>query len=278
VVGLKQTHGVVSLFGGLPTTTQHVDHIGPHTRTVADARAMLEVMASYDEQDVHSTAHPLTPAEPLSDLSGLTVGLPEAYFWTDLDPEVESACRDVVAKLVDLGATVVPVDLDISGYMPLMQSAMMAEAYVYHEPLLKAHGELYSDDLRYRILAGQYVLAQDYIRAMRARRLLIEAVRTSMTSVDFLAMPTLPVPAIKIADVGGWESTRVLVHNTSPFNQTGLPAITLPVATTAEGTPIGFQLVAKEFEDYALLAAAEVVEQAVAFDTTPPVLREAMVV
>lgn len=278
VVGLKQTHGVVSLAGGLPTTTQHVDHIGPHTRTVADARAMLEVMASYDETDPHSTAQPLLPAEARSDLSGLTVGLPEAYFWADLDAEVEAACRDVVGTLVDLGAQVVSVDLDVTDYMPLMQTAMMAEAYVYHEPLLREHSELYSDDLRYRILAGQYVLAQDYIRAMRARRLLIEAVREAMASVDLLAMPTLPVPALKVADVDGWESSRVLVRNTSPFNQTGLPAITLPVATTNEGTPIGFQLVAKAFDDYALLAAAEVVEEAVAFDSTPPVLRESMVV
>jgi aspartyl-tRNA(Asn)/glutamyl-tRNA(Gln) amidotransferase subunit A len=278
VVGLKQTHGVVSLHGGLPTTTQHVDHIGPHTRNVADARAMLEVMAGYDEKDVHSTAHPLEPAEPLADLSGLTVGLPETYFWEDLDPEVEASCRDVVAKLIDLGATVKPIDLDVGQYMPLMQSAMLAEAYVFHEPLLKESGHLYSDDLRYRILAGQYVLAQDYIRAQRVRRLLIEAVADAFADIDLMAMPTLPIPAMKIADVRGWENTRALVHNTSPFNQTGLPAITLPVATTAEGTPIGFQLVAKAFEDYKLLAAAEVVEQAVAFDTMPPVLREALAV
>lgn len=274
VVGLKQTHGVVSLAGGLPTTTQHVDHIGPHARSVADTRALLEAMAGYDETDPHSTAGPLEPATPRTDLAGLTVGLPEGYFWADLDPEVESACRGVVATMVELGATVEPVGIDLGGLMPLVQSAMLAEAYVYHQPLLETAGESYSDELRFRLLAGQYVLAQDYIRAGRARRLVIEEVRSALGGVDLLAMPTLAVPPLPIAEVSGWESSRILVRNTSPFNQCGVPAISLPVATTTTGAPIGFQLVADAFEDLTLLAVAEQVEAAVAFDTTPSALRD----
>ncbi|MEL6984357.1 MAG: amidase, partial [Actinomycetota bacterium] len=92
-VGFKQTHGLVSLSGGMPTTTQHVDHIGPHTRTVADARLMLEIMAGYDETDPHSTQTVAEAAEPRSDLAGVVVGLPEDYFWADLDPEVARECR-----------------------------------------------------------------------------------------------------------------------------------------------------------------------------------------
>ena len=94
-----------------------------------------------------------------------------------------------------------------------------------------------------------------------------------MKTVDLLAMPTLPVPALEIDEIAGWESSRVLVRNTSPFNQTGLPAITIPVATTDVGTPIGFQLVADAFDDYRLMTVAEVVELSIAFDTTPPALR-----
>lgn len=273
-VGLKQTHGLVSLAGGMPTTTQHVDHIGPHTRSVADARLMLEIMAGYDGTDPHSTATVAPPAEPRADLAGLRVGVPDAYFWADLDPEVESACRSVVAQMVGLGATVVPVTLDLGDMMPFVQSAMMAEAFVFHQPLIEAHGELYSPELRHRILAGQYVLAQDYIRAGRARRVVIERTREALAAVDVLAMPTLPVQPLLVADVTGWDSSRVLVRNTSPFNQCGVPAVTLPVAIAGSGAPIGFQLVADAFDDYALLAVAECVEAAVGFDAAPPVLAQ----
>jgi Asp-tRNA(Asn)/Glu-tRNA(Gln) amidotransferase A subunit family amidase len=152
----------------------------------------------------------------------------------------------------------------------------MAESYVFHAPHIAAHPELYSDDLRARILAGRLILAQDYIRAMRARRLMIEAVRTALAGVDVLAMPTLPIPAPLQADVGP-DTAMQMTRNTSPFNQTGHPAVTIPVATTASGVPIGFQLVADAFADYELLAVAEVVESLMAFDPTPPVLRTAVV-
>jgi aspartyl-tRNA(Asn)/glutamyl-tRNA(Gln) amidotransferase subunit A len=277
IVGLKQTHGLVPLTGGLPTTTQHVDHIGPHTRTIADARAMLEVMAGYDDADVHSSPSVADPASPLLNLKGVTVGLPEAYFWEHLDPEIESACRGVVEMMVEAGATVVPVDLDPTPYMIPLRSAMSAEMFVFHEPLITRHPELYSPDLRYRILAGQYVLAHDYVRGMRARRLLIEEVRETMASVDVLAMPTLPIPPFAIEGAPtGPEGSLQLVRNTSPFNMTGHPAVTIPAGTTTSGAPIGFQLTGQAFGDYRLLAIAELVESLVGFDPTPPVLMETM--
>ncbi|MEL6985643.1 MAG: amidase family protein, partial [Actinomycetota bacterium] len=153
-------------------------------------------------------------------------------------------------------------------------SAMLAEAYVLHQPLIEANGELYSDERRHRILAGQAILAQDYIRAGRARRVVIERTRAALSGVDVLAMPTLAVQPLLVADVTGWDSSRILVRNTAPFNQCGVPAVTLPVATASTGAPIGFQLVADAFDDYALLAIAERLEEAVGFAEAPPVLTE----
>ena len=279
IVGLKQTHGLVSLAGGIPTTTQHVDHIGPHTRSIADARLMLQVMAGYDETDTNSSPYEAAPSSEVSDLSGLTVGLPEAYFWVDLDPEVEARAREVVALMEQAGATVKPLSFDITAAMVASRAAMSAEAYVFHEPMLKEHPELYSPDLRARILAGQYVLAQDYIRSMRARRMVIEDIRAAFAEVDVIVMPTLPIPPQKIDDLPGlgMAATMPLIRNTSPFNQTGTPAVTIPVGLTSAGLPIGFQIAAPAFQDYRLLAIAEFLEGQVAFDPTPPVLREAAV-
>ncbi|MFV0309933.1 MAG: amidase [Desertimonas sp.] len=276
-VGLKQTHGLVSLFGGMPTTAQHVDHIGPHTLNVADARLMLDVMAGYDPRDAHSSPRVAPRAVARENLCGLRVGVP-AYFWADLDREVDTASSAVLDAMADAGAVIEPVDLDLAQLAAGLRVLLVAESYVFHEPYLRAHPEHYSDDLRDRILAGGQVLAQDYIRAMRARRLMMEAVRTVFAAFDVLAMPTLPIPAPLQSEAAADASLMsTMTRNTSPFNQTGHPAITVPVGTTALGAPIGFQLVADAFADYELLAIAEVVEALVAFDPTPPVLRTASV-
>jgi aspartyl-tRNA(Asn)/glutamyl-tRNA(Gln) amidotransferase subunit A len=277
IVGLKQTHGVVSLKGGMPTITEHTDHIGPHTRNIADARLMLEVMAGHDPDDPHSTPGALEPAAPVADLAGLTVGVPEAYFWVDVDPEIEAVCRRVVDQMAAAGATVVPLSCDITQYMAASRAASAAEAFVYHEPLLREHPERYSPDLRARLLAGQYVLAHDYIRAMRARRLVVETLRDAFAAVDVMVMPTLPITPQKIDDLPGLglTATLPLVRNTSPFNQAGTPAVTIPVGVTEYGLPIGFQVAGRAFEDYRVLAVAEFLEGLVGFDPTPPVLTAA---
>ena len=279
IVGLKQSHGIVSLAGGMPTTTQHTDHIAPHTRSIADARLMLSVMAGYDPTDPNSTPRTLEPAEPMSDLAGLKVGVPEPYFWTDVDPDIEARCREMVALMESAGATVQTMDFDITQSMLAARAAMSAEAYVYHEEMLREHGDLYSPDLRARILAGQYVLAQDYIRAIRARRMVIEAIRDAFESVDVLVMPTLPIQPHKIDDLPslGMAATMPTVRNTSPFNQAGSPAVTIPVGVTSAGLPIGFQIAAPAFQDLRMLAVAEYLEGLVGFDPTPPVLKGAAV-
>ncbi len=279
VVGLKQSHGLVSLAGGMPTTTQHTDHIGPHTRSIADARLMLQVMAGYDPTDPNSTTHEAAPSEAVTSLAGLTVGVPEPYFWADLDPDIEARSREMVALMEQSGATIKTLSLDLTTTMIAARAAMSAEAYVYHEQMLAEHADLYSPDLRARILAGQYVLAQDYIRAIRARRMVIEAIRAAFEEVDVMVMPTLPIPPQQIDDLPGlgMTATMPLVRNTSPFNQSGTPAVTIPVGLTSGGLPIGFQIAAPAFEDYRMLAVAEFLEGQVAFDTTPPVLRGAAV-
>lgn len=276
-VGLKQTHGLVPQLGLMPTGTQHVDHIGPHARSVADVRALLQVLAGPDADDPSSSPRVAAPAPPRTDLAGLTVGLPHDWFWVDLHPEVEEMARATVGLMEAAGASVVPVDLVLSDLLPLIRAAMSAEAYVYHQPMLDATPELYGPDLRFRLLAGQYVLAQDYVRALRVRRLVIERVRVTMATVDLLAMPTLPVPAFRVDAEPDPAATLRLIRNTSPFNQTGHPAISLPMGCTSAGLPVGFQLVADVFEDHRLLAAAEVLEGLIGFDATPPVLRDALV-
>ena len=283
LVGLKQSHGLVSLAGCMPTGTWSTDHIGPLTRTVADASLMLSIMQGFDPRDSDSANRAPEPSKTYQTLEGITVGLPEKFFWEELDPEVERVCRHTVRVMQEFGARVLPVQVETIDLLQVSRLAMVAESFVYHEPYLRDHLEDYGEDIRYRILSGQYVLASDYVRATRVRRLFVEEMSRSLDSVDFLAMPTMPVPAtpigakttmvdgkeVAISGVGG----STLGRNTSPGNQAGVPAISIPVGLTESGLPIGFQLMAGAFQDLKLLEVARFMEGVIGFDTTPPVLK-----
>jgi aspartyl-tRNA(Asn)/glutamyl-tRNA(Gln) amidotransferase subunit A len=268
VVGLKPTHGLVPQRGLIPTGSEHVDHIGPLTRSVADARAMLQVMAAPDPDDPHSSPLPAYPAPPRDDLAGLRVGVPEAWFWDGLDAQVEGSARAVLDLMTSHGATPSTVPMDIVHLAPLLMFPLFVEAYVFHQPTLDACPELYSPELRHELMATQYVLAQDYIRALRARRLVIEALRRALDGVDVLAMPTLPIVPPRISDAMNARDVVTLIRNTSVINQSGHPAVSLPMGLTAEDVPMGFQLVGQAHDDHGLLAVAEALERLIGFDSS----------
>jgi PPOX class probable F420-dependent enzyme len=269
LVGLKPTHGLVPQSGLIPTIVEHIDHIGPLTRSVADARAMLEVIGVPDPDDPHSSSRPAPASPERDDLAGVRVGVPQAWFWDELDPQVEAAARAVLDMMTRDGATLVSVPMDIAALAPLLLFPVFVEAYVFHQPTLDVQPELYPPDLRHHLMGAQYVLAQDYIRALRVRRLVMEALRSALEGVDVLAMPTIPVLPLRIADAPAdpiAPEAAALLRNTSVINQSGHPAVSLPMALAAEGVPMGFQLVGQAHDDHALLAVAEAVERLIGFD------------
>jgi aspartyl-tRNA(Asn)/glutamyl-tRNA(Gln) amidotransferase subunit A len=277
-VGLKQTHGAVSLKGCMPTGTGHTDHIGVHARSVADAREVFSVMAGYDPLDAHSSSRPLVPFERAVDPAALRIGVPREYFWDNLDPEVDSVCRAALLAMERQGASLVDVPFATGALLPLARAAGMAEGFIYHEPYLKSRLLDYGEDIRYRLLAGEFVLAHDYIRAMRVRRLVQEEMARLLATIDVLAMPTVPVPAFPIPSLSGGAGTppnvMVMLQNTMVFNQTGHPAISIPAGHTAAGLPVGLMLAATAFHDYRLLAAAEAFEAVLGVTVVPPILRK----
>jgi aspartyl-tRNA(Asn)/glutamyl-tRNA(Gln) amidotransferase subunit A len=246
---------------------------------------MLSVIQGFDPKDPESSDRVAPPFAALESLQGITVGVPEGYFWANIDPEVERICRGSLRLMQEFGARLIPVQLDTVEPLALARPALMCEAFVYHEPYLRDRAEDYSEDLRNRLLAGQQVLAVDYLRAMRARRLFVDELSQVLDVVDVLATPTLPVAAPRIGattiELGGRSVPlsgpvgSAMSQNTHPANQSGVPAITLPTGCTPDGLPIGFQLMAAAFQDWKLLSIAAFVESVTRFNTTPPILRTA---
>ena len=284
VVGLKQTYGRVSQ-RGLMVTSFNGDHIGPMTRSVADAALMLQVMAGYDPLD------PSTVPVPVPDYSasiergvrGLRMGIPTNHYFDSLDSEVEASVRQAIAALEELGAQPVEVSLPLMKYVGAVRVAAMADSLVTHEPYLESNRDDYGPNVLYRTLAGQFVLGRDYSKALKVQRLIKEEYARVFQEVDFLVSPTSPVPAPRIdADtmtLGGEEhrvrgpGSGMISHNTYPGNATGLPAITVPCGFTQAGLPIGLQLMGRPFEEALLFQVGHTYEQvSPAQGKRPPVL------
>ncbi|MDO9446187.1 MAG: amidase, partial [Dehalococcoidia bacterium] len=280
-VGLKQTHGLVSNRGSL-FNTWSTDHVGPHTKTVEDAELMLRVMAGYDPMDSTSVDHPLGSMPLMPDLTGIRVGVPQNFFFDDADPEVEAATRETIAQMQAAGATLVPFSLETIDLMLAARALTGADGYLYHARLLEERGELYADqNIRFRLMAAQYVRAEDYARALRARRVVISEYAALFETIDVFVCPTtlvtaFPIEATEIM-VGGKPfdltqpmSSAILIHNTGPMNFTGNPSISIPVGRTTKGLPIGFMLTGAHFDDMRLLGIARVVEQLVDYRDVAP--------
>ena len=280
-VGLKQTHGLVSLQGAVFNTWSG-DHVGPHTKTVEDAELMLRVLAKHNPLDSTSVDHPLGALPVVPDLRGVRVGVPENYYFDDLDPEVDVSVRDIISAMEAAGATLVPFRLETIDLMLAARMLTQSDGYIYHAKLLEERGELYAEQsIRHRLLAAQYTRAEDYSRALRARRIVIREYVSLFDRMDVFATPTTPATAFPIAaeqiTVGGKvidlkspAGTGLMSRNCSPSNYTGLPSISIPAGLSAAGLPIGFQLTAAHFEDMKLLGIAQAVERMVGYREVAP--------
>ena len=272
VVGLKQSFGRVSQ-RGLLVTSFNGDHIGPMTRSVADSALVLQVLAGNDPLD------PSTVPVPVPDytaylgrsLNGLKMGVPSNHYFDMLDGEVEEAVRKSIAALEELGAELREVSLPSMQYIGALRISAMADSVVTHEPFIKSHREDYGPDTLYRTIPGQFVLGRDYSKSLKVQRLIQEEYAQVMQQVDFLITPTAPVPAPRIdakyIKMNGTDhrvrgpGSGLISRNTSPFNATGLPAITVPCGVTRTGLPIGVQFIARPFEEGLLFQVADCYEK-----------------
>jgi len=272
IVGLKQTYGLASRAGIFPLC-EGFDHGGPMTRTVRDAALLLQAIAGPDPADPTSWGAQVKDYMAGLDegaAAGLRIGVPEAFFWQDLHPEVEAAARAALAQLAELGATVRPVTLpvDAEAVGAAWDTIALAEAFALHETRLENQGDALSPDVARRMRRGSTIGAGDLVRAHwlqnRARR----DMAALFADVDLLATPTTRIPAVDaesgaIAVAGeSVDGARVLAALTRFAAFTGQPAISVPCGFTGDGLPIGLQLIGRWYEEPVLLGAAHAYEQA----------------
>ncbi|MEU0044607.1 amidase [Streptomyces werraensis] len=271
VVGLKPTYGLVPRTG-VTSLSWSLDHVGPLARTVQDVALVLSAIADHDPRDPASVSGPMPDRFPGGGLRGLKVGVPRNHYFDRVTPEVEESVRGAIARLAELGAELVDVEVPMARYVQAVQWGLMVpEATAYHERSLRATPDLYAADVRILLEAGELTSAGDYLRAQRARTMMRDAWARMFEGIDVLAAPTVPMTAVEAGrEAVEWaDGTTEAVSDSyvrlcAPANITGVPALTLPVGHDRAGLPIGMQLMARPFHDATVLRVGRVYEESVA--------------
>jgi aspartyl-tRNA(Asn)/glutamyl-tRNA(Gln) amidotransferase subunit A len=279
IVGLKPTYGRVSIQDVIPLAWS-LDHVGPMTRTVADAALLLSVLAGGEPTDPTSRKLPSSDfLRPDQGIRGVRLGVPRRYFFDGLQPDVEAAVGDALAVLRGLGAELVDVDwpgVELSN--SVTWTIVMAEASAYHRPWFRERPDDYSAETRANLALALTLPAADYVQAQRARSVLQQAVSKIFDGVDALVTPALAITAPRIGqttvNVGGKvkEINPVFIRLADPFNVTGLPAISVPCGFGSDGLPVGLQIAAAPFAEEVVLLVAHAYEQATEWHNKRPIM------
>ncbi|HZO82492.1 MAG TPA: amidase [Candidatus Binataceae bacterium] len=263
-VGLKQTYSRVSRYGVLPLSDS-LDHVGPITRSVRDAAAMLAVIAGHDPDDPTSSREPVPDYSAAlgHDLKGVRVGVIRELN-QGVTAEVAQSFQAAMCTLEGLGAAVDEVSIpSIDEAGAAAMNIMYAEALEYHERWFVARAQDYGRGVRRMLEAATALPAATYVRAARARARIIADALSAMEGRDVLATPACAMAPMTIAEA---RTSRIglaqLIRHTAPFNVTGQPALAIPTGVSQGGAPLAMQIVGRPFDEAAVIRVGDAYERA----------------
>lgn len=278
LAGLRPTYGRVSRHGCIPLSWSQ-DSIGPMGRRVKDIAVMLGVMAGADRLDstaVNRTVPDFTDGIDRG-LAGLRVGVPDAFFFQDLHPEVDAALTAAIAKLAELGAEIRPISLPTCEYASAASwTIAYTESFAYHQPYFEERAHDYTPAFYLKITAAGLTSSVERINSQRIRQAVTRELMTVLQDVDVIVTPSHRVLASSRGEaIPGLEKTLPwsddMASLTRPASLAGLPAMSLPVGFAADGTGIGMQVIAKPFDEATVFRLGHAYEQATQwFATRPP--------
>ena len=295
LTGIKPTYGRVSRYG-LVAFGSSLDTVGVLAHSAEDAALIFTHMAGYDLLDATSQDVPV-PDLHLQDgsLDGLRVGVPEEYFISGIQPEVEAAIRQAIEVLHGLGAEIKPVSLPHTGEaLPVYYLIAPAEAsanlarydgmrYGLREPadslqkvFFKSRGKGFGAEVKRRIMLGTYALSAGYYdayygQAQKVRTLIKKDFEQAFQSVDVIAAPVAPSTAFRLGEHGDDPLAMYLEDVfTLPANLAGVPGLAFPVGFDQHGLPVGMQLMGAHFREDLLFKVGHAYQKATSWHLRVP--------
>jgi amidase len=258
VVGIKPTYGRLSSDGVFPLA-KSLDHPGPFARRVEDAALLFNSMGGMAGAD----ALGVEGAQ-----KGMRIGVDRAFIEGHSDPEVAAAVLAALDVLADSGCEIVDVDFSVFlDLAALWGGTTAAEAGEAHKQLWADHKSEYGPVFADLLEAG-FALTDEQIGGLHdARKRLVARVDALVASVDALACPSAPFPAMKLADfppqaISPPELVSEFVAFTAPFNFSGHPTISAPCGFSTEGLPLSLQLVGQRNHEQTLVGLMAAYEAA----------------
>ncbi|GHD62296.1 glutamyl-tRNA(Gln) amidotransferase [Thalassobaculum fulvum] len=260
LVGLKPTYDLIPRTGMLPNCPSQ-DHLGPLTRTVADAA--LALAATTGTESVPGSGR----------LDGLRVAVVRSFHDGDpvADPAVAEHFESAVGILRGLGAETVDrrVGPSLRDFRACGRIVNAGESFAIHRRWLDDPSTAIGTALRDKLEAAAGLTASDYLDAQRWRRALVEALVEAMAGCDLMLCAGTMTPAPRLDDEAG--CVRFTGDSAmTPFSLSGQPALVLPTGLDPAGLPIGVQLAARPFAEAVLLCAGAALEAAIGFAGVVP--------
>jgi aspartyl-tRNA(Asn)/glutamyl-tRNA(Gln) amidotransferase subunit A len=298
VVGLKPTYGLVSRYG-LIAFASSLDQIGPFGRSVEDTAIVLGAIAGHDPRDSTSWRAdvPDYRAALQSRQGPWRIGIPREYFGEGLDPEVAASVQAAVRFYESQGCTVKDVSLphteygigvyyiiataecssNLARFDGIRYGHRSKDAKDAVEIYSKSRAEGFGAEVKRRIILGTYVLSSGYydayyLRAQKVRTLIRQDFLNAYRDVDVILTPTAPTPAFRRGAKADPLAMYLCDIYTIGVNLAGLPAVSVPCGFSADGRPIGMQLIGQPFGEAELLAMAHTYERAHAWGQRRPTL------
>ena len=255
-VGLKPTWGRVSRYGVL-ALAESLDHVGPLTRSSADAGIVLEAISGFDSNDPTSLLDPVPNMLENIDkgVGGIRIGLDLQYATKDIDPELVEAVLAGVKVLESLGAEIVNVQLpDMDPYVAAWPTLCSAEAVAAHEATYPSRRDDYGPWFRGWLDKGANVTGAEYAKANNLRAACTGHLRRVFEQIDVLVCPSTAAPPhpVKPEELYGplpENREPKFQRFTAPFDFNGAPTLSVPCGFNSEGLPLSIQWVGKHLSE-----------------------------
>lgn len=283
VVGVKPTYGLVSRYGVVAMASS-TDTIGCFASNSVDASLVMEIMSGRDEKDMTTLATDWRDGQAFTKKKA---GVIRQFMGEGVDPEVKARTEEYIARLESQGYEIEEVDLPMADYSLAMYYIIIpAEVmsnlarydgvhYGHRSEEAKTLAELYGmsrdegfeAENKRRIMIGSFVLSSGYfdayyLKAQKARTLLIDEFKSLFEKYDVLVGPVSPSPAFRLGENTDDPIKMYLADvMTVPASLAGLPAISVPAGLTSDGLPVGVQLIGDYQSDRALLELAGAIEE-----------------